>query len=229
MGSILDLAAQAVHSDGEGVVINEVAVLVPQLFQQKAAGDHRPRAAGEDPEQLILVGGDGQHLPAPDGSEGGEVQAEETVVVPLPVPFVLGGAPAEGHLHPFFQDGQAEGLGDVVVRPQVKPFQHVLLQVVGGEEEDGEVGVLLLHLPAQVEAAAVGEVHVKESQVEGLLLQQLPGLLAVVGRYGQVAAGVQFKTEPGTEGQVIFQHQDVCHGGTSLGVLSYGGIISRFW
>ena len=70
---------------------------------------------------------------------------------------------------------------------------------------------------------------VKESQVEGLLLQQLPGLLAVVGRYGQVAAGVQFKTEPGTEGQVIFQHQDVCHGGTSLGVLSYGGIISRFW
>ena len=37
MGSILDLAAQAVHSDGEGVVINEVAVLVPQLFQQEAA------------------------------------------------------------------------------------------------------------------------------------------------------------------------------------------------
>ncbi len=199
------------------------------FFQQEAAGDHRPRAAGEDPRQLILVGGVMDSTSPPRTAvRAVKSRRRKPSSYPCQSPLSWGVPRRRATSTRFFRMGRRKGLGDVVVRPQVKPFQHILLQVVGGEEEDGEVGVLLLHLPAQVEAAAVGEVHVKESQVEGLLLQQLAGPSRSGRPLVRWPQASNSKQSPALRGQVIFQHQDVCHGGTSLGVLSYGGIIPRF-
>ncbi len=166
MSGVLNFGAQAVHGHGEGVVVNKIAAAVPQLFQQKPPCHHSPGIGRQKPQELVFVGRNGQFLAAPEGGQGVEIQAEESVV--KTAVSGLGGAPAQDRLYPALEDLNAEGLGDVVVRAQVEAGQLVPLQVVGGQENDRLFRSGEFDFPAEVKAASVGKVYVQNYQVEGV-------------------------------------------------------------
>ena len=102
-------------------------------------------------------------------------------------------------------------LCDIILRAEVKPGQHILLQIMGRQKEDGQIRSHGSGLTAQVEAVPVRKVYIQQNQVKRVAPKQLPGLLAGVRGDCQITAAVQLKTQPGTQGQIILHNQDACH------------------
>ena len=114
----------------------------------------------------------------------------------------LPAGPAELGIHPGPEDGQGEGLGDVVLRPQFQPGHDVGLPVVGGEEDHRQPAPDLLQ---KRQAAAVGEVHVQDGQGKGPLpFQRLPGLGQGAAEGHRPVLSLQGQANPLAQGQVIF-------------------------
>ena len=55
-----------------------------------------------------------------------------------------GAGVADGGTDPGQQLGGAEGLGDIVVRPEIEPCEHIVLRIFGREEDDRGIGRLLI-------------------------------------------------------------------------------------
>ena len=83
-----------------------------------------------------------------------------------------------------------EGLGDVVVRPQAKATEPVLI-LVPGREEQNRHGPALPQLPEQGKSVPVWEIHVQQHRVRVSGLEALQGLGAgesgvrLISRLGQ--------------------------------------------
>lgn len=130
----------------EGVDGDNVAVVLPELFQQGK-----------------LLGGEGD-LPAipPEGSRPPmDLRAAQ------PGGLLLGGGavhPAEHCMQPQQQLLGQKGFGDVVVGAQSQAPEPGLVLIPGGEKEHRDVP-LLPQLAQQREPIAVGEHHVQENGV----------------------------------------------------------------
>ena len=71
------------------------------------------------------------------------------------------------------QLGRLEGLEEVVLGTQAHGLDRGLDGAVGGHDHDGEIGVVGLHAPDQLDAVDAGQAPVGEDQVDVLGLQRL--------------------------------------------------------
>ena len=131
----LELAAQAADGDVEGLG-RAVPVLVPHLVHQRLARHHLVVVGGEDREDVELLGGQrelalaevdaargGVDLEARGGGDGGVVGHDDR-------------AAAQQRPHPGEQLGEAERLGEVVVRADVEADHAVELAGARGDHDD---------------------------------------------------------------------------------------------
>ena len=72
-----------------------------------------------------------------------------------------GCASAELRIHSGPEYRQREWLGDIVVRTGLQPGDFVQFQIIGGEQDHRSGIALSAHLPQQVQAVAVWEVHIQ--------------------------------------------------------------------
>ena len=84
-----------------------------------------------------------------------------------------------------------EGLGDVVIGTDLEAFEDVLLEGLGGEEDDGDVGVGLADFLCQGEAVFLGHHHVEHADVELGLEECLVAGFSVGAELSHVAFGIQ--------------------------------------
>ena len=122
----------------------------------------------------------------------------------------MGVGAAQQVIHPGPQDRQGEGLGHIVVRPQLQAGDLVQLQVVGGENEHRQRGVGP-QAAEQLQAAAVREVQIQHHQGKDPLLQSaLP--VCQGGRLDEPPAlPLQAQPDALTERLVILYDQNIVH------------------
>ena len=83
-------------------------------------------------------------------------------------------------LQPGLHDSQkllhVKGLGQIIVGAAVQPQHFVVHFGLGGEQDHRGNITLRPHLTQQVQAAAVGEIHIQNQQVKPVARQRFPGL-----------------------------------------------------
>ena len=170
------------------------AVVAPDFLEGVAAFEDVILLVHEHFEQLCLAGGDA-FLLALDGEglpflvEGDAAELYDVVA------GLLGGGAAQEGLDAGLQLLNGEGLGDVVVTTDGEPLDKVFLQVLGGQEDDGDFLVQLADLLGQRETVHQGHHHVHDADVERLGAERLVGDLPV----GGVGHVVPFGGEVGGE------------------------------
>ena len=125
-------------------------------------------------EQGVLLGGEGNFLPLQVHLLGGQGQGQPVQLHPVPGSHTAPAAADEGHglgVH----HREMEGLGDVVVRPQLVAQQGVLLVGQGGEEEDGHV-LGAPQGPAHAAPVQLGHHNVQQNRVKFLVFRPFQGL-----------------------------------------------------
>ena len=167
--------------DGHGI-LHPVGLLPPHGAVDPLGGKDGARVLQEQPQDLILPGGEGHGFPIQGDGLGAVVQGDAPgleegglhhAAPQLEVPPQLGLHPGQ-HLH------GVEGLGDVVVRPHVEAQDLVRVLRLGGEEDHRHVG----HLPELGhggDAVQLGHHNVQQHQVDVLLGQDGQGLRPIIG------------------------------------------------
>ena len=175
-------------------------------------GREAGRRPGQQPQQPLFGGAQGQRLARPPEGRGRKVKDQPVLPVHRGRP---GAAPPQQRRHPRPQHRQAEGLGHIVVGPGLQPVDDVHLQVVGGEQQHRH-RVPGAQPPHQVQRAAVRQVHIQDQQLKALPGQRGPGR-------GQGTAGgqadlrcAQRQRDAGTQRFIILHQQDAVHGITLL-------------
>ena len=126
----------------------------------------------------------------------------------------MGGAAQPGP-HPGDQLHDAEGLADVVVRPQVQPPHRVHLGGLGGDQDDGDVlgAAAGLQFPEDVQPVPPGQHDVQQHQPGQLPGQGLEKVRPVFKRLGLKPAVVQGVALHLPDLHIVFHYKDL-HGGT---------------
>ena len=126
-----------------------------------------------------------------------------------------GGVPPELRLDPGQDLDGVEGLGDIVVRPDVETQHLVGVLALGGEQDDGDI-CALPQLGGGPDAVQARHHHVHEDQVDVVLLHQLQGLQTVVGVVGLVALAGEVDVQGGDDIPVVVADENVIQRAHSL-------------
>ena len=114
-------------------------VKAPDLIQKLLPGEDDPLVFRQFHQQIELLGRQADGLPVHSDGPGLRLNtqaAKDQLAEPL-VSRAFEHRPHQGH-----QLLGAEGLGHIVVRPQVEPQQLVVLLPTGGEQDDRRLGEL---------------------------------------------------------------------------------------
>ena len=192
----------AVH--GAGVAEEIVA---PDALQQVFTGKDHAGVVGQRPQNFDLLGRAGHELAVELDGEGAHVDVEifhhQMRSLARVLQFVHAaqhGLDARQHL------AGAEGLGDVVVRAQFQAEQLVKLLALGGEHDDGQVG-LLADLAADHEAVHLRHHDVQKHDVRPGFAHVVDGLLPVVGGDHLIAFAAKIGVERLVDVDVVVRHQ----------------------
>jgi len=105
-----------------------------------------------------------------------------------------------------------EGLGDVVVRPEIEPPDPVGRVIAGGEDEHRDVALGAVALE-HVEAVGPGEHQVEDHEGEGRGVDPRR-LVAVAHPLGRVPRALEVLHDLGPELLIVLHHEDaVRHAG----------------
>ena len=180
-------------------------------------GNHPAGVLDQVVEEAVLRGAQAEPLAVHDHIPALEIHLEAVVdlddLVLWPVAGVLEtaqhGPDAAGELP------GAEGLGHVVVRPQVQPSDAVVLVRAHGEHDHRHIADLPDALQG-LEAVQPGHLHVQEHQIRLVVPDLLQGLDSVVGLQRLVAFQIQVHLDEAHHARLIVHHEDlfvvVCHG-----------------
>ena len=117
---------------------------------------------------------------------------------------------AQHSQHPLAQYLRGKGFCYIVVPAHLESPDHIFVGVVGGEKDDG--GVPCLPEPgAQVQAAAVGQADIHQTQVKTDSLPKLLGLGGVVDQRHGVAVLLQGGLHSLPQQNIIFYQQKLGH------------------
>ena len=116
------------------------------------------------------------------------------------------------------QLGQLARLGEEVERAELHGADRLLDRSVGGEHQHFDLRRALLDLAQQVEAAAVGEPHVQQHQVERLLHEQAASLVQRTRPGDAVTGALKLLADQLPEGFLVVdeQQRDLSHPGLRL-------------
>ena len=110
--------------------------------------------------------------------------------------------------HARVQLGRREVLGDVVERPQVHRLDGDRDLLDHRDHDDADVGVLLAHLPEDLEAADAGHLHVEEHHVDRTGFHRPQRLLAGGDRDGAHAGGADDRLHRLPHAGIVVHDQD---------------------
>ena len=112
------------------------------------------------------------------------------------------------------QFGQAEGLGEVVVGPDIETDHAVELSVPGGQDDDSP-GIAVLARPAtHLEPVDVGQSEVEQEKVDRAACETLECGESVGEPLDRVALALQGPHEGSSDLVIVLDQQHVCpHGG----------------
>ena len=186
----------------------EVVVVYPDGLQGVVTLQHLVGMGAEEGQQLALFGGELGHLLA-DG-EGLLLGVEHELADAI-----------EGHVFGLLaldaaQDGfdareehlHAEGLREVVVGAVLEALEHVLVHRLGGEEDQGHVGVDLADVLRQGKAVLLGHHHVQEADVILGFGKALQTCFAIGEEVGGKTFGLEVFAEDHTQVLVVFAEED---------------------
>ena len=178
-------------------------------------------------EHVILDGGESHRLPVHrhplgpvihgDGPHG--EQAGALVRAPQ-----AGISPQLG-LHPGHHLQGVEGLGDIVVRPDVQAQDLVRVLALGGEEDNGHVAPLP-QLGGGPDAVQLGHHHVHQDEMDLVLLHSPDGLPAVIGLQGAIALAGEIDVQGGDDVLVVVADQNGIHRLLSLALSDFLSLVS---
>jgi hypothetical protein len=114
-------------------------------------------------------------------------------------------------LHRLLEDrlelAELAGLGEEVLRALLHGADRLLHRAVGGEHDHRGRGGQFLDLAQQVDAAAVGQPHIEQHDVEHLLCEQLSRSLQVAGRLDRITRASQLPADQRAEGLLVVHQQ----------------------
>ena len=119
----------------------------------------------------------------------------------------------QDHLDPGQQLHDLKGLHDVILGPQLEPLHPVHHVRLGREEDDGDAQ--RADEGQKVISVELGQHDIQQHQIEGVALQQIGGLLAVIGAGHVVALSGQIHADQVGDGGLVVHHKDFDHGLTS--------------
>ena len=115
-----------------------------------------------------------------------------------------------------------EGLGDVVVGTELEALENVFLQRLGGQEDDGNLGIGLTNFLSQRETILLGHHYIEHADVELGLQEGLETGLTISTQLCLIALSGQILTQQHTEVLIVLSKQDfqfVVHNCSFLGLL----------
>ena len=134
-GVVLDLAAQAVDIDHDGVVVHSDEI-APDLLVYHILGEHLLRVAHKEQQQAALFLGEVQLHIAFIKAHGGGVAEERPAADLLVVLLREALAAADEGLDLCAQNLGAKGLGDIVVGAQREAVHEVVVLVAAADDDD---------------------------------------------------------------------------------------------
>ena len=135
---------------------------------------------------------------------------------------------AEQAGEPRQQDGEVEGLGQVVVCPRLEPAQHVVVVRAGGQQHHRHELARRAQPPHHLEAVEAGQHDVEQDDVEPTGAgpggdEALQGHLAVLLHLGREPFRFQVQLQTPGEVLLVFDDEDAAHdafsGSSSVKVL----------
>lgn len=143
-------------------------VRVPDRLHDLLARHQRARLLGEEGQQVVLLGGEGDLL-AVQADAGGLAVDRQSGAVPVGAGLGRRTGLDAPHHRPYARDDlpYAEGLGDVVVGAEFQADDPVRLVAAGADDDDRHV-TAFAQRPADVQAVGVGQAEVEQDDVVGL-------------------------------------------------------------
>ena len=205
MGGVgLDLVPQrgdaAVHAAG-----GDEHVVAPDRPQDVVARQRPAHLAAEILQQPELLGGQRHFLAAAQQPVAGQVQL---AFAEMEHPLLALAPPAQERLHPGQKLLDAEGLGHVVVGPEVQPQHDVALLALGREHDDGHVQPVLADQAADLVAVDLGQHDVQQDQIRPGVAGERQAPLPVGGGQDPIALELEVVLQAAEHGGVVFDDQD---------------------
>ena len=205
--ALFKLAAQVRHVDVHRPGL-AVEIEAPGFLQELFTAEDEPAVFGEGEEQVEFLGAqvqaEGSEAHFPPGRVNGQVaELQRSRVRWLAVRAPQDGFDARHELT------RVEGLGQVVIRAELKPEDLVNIVVTGGEHEDGSWHVRSAQAAADFEAIQPGEHHIQYHQRRAVTGHSLHGRLAILYRLHPEAFALQVQAGKFEDGGFIVNEEDV--------------------
>ncbi|CAN3986576.1 Proline--tRNA ligase, partial [Dysosmobacter welbionis] len=133
---VFQLVPQPLHCDGEGVFVHILRPVRPDPVHQGGPGKGLAPVLHQQPQQLLFRLAELHRNAVPGELHPAEIEGEAVQLHPF---RLGGGGPAQLSIHPGPQHRQREGLGDIVIRPQLQTCHDVCLQVIGSQQDYGNL------------------------------------------------------------------------------------------
>ena len=206
--------------DGALVALEVVA---EHLLDQLHARVHAARVAGQRGEQLELAGREVDLLAGDHDLVAGHVDGELAELEHLALGLGIGVHAAQQRTGAGDQLARAERLDQIVVGAQLQADDAVLDLALGGEHDDGHVGVVA-DGAADTLARDAREHEVEDDQVEVVLGEFLQRLLAVADGGYPIVLALKICGYGIADGLLVLHQQDapgfVAHGSLLRKLLS---------
>ena len=168
-GVILDLAAEAVDVDHDGVVVHRDEV-APDLLVDHVLGEHLLGVADEEQQQTALLFGEVQLHVVLIKAHGGGV-AQEGPTADLAVVFLREAlTAADQGFHLGAEDLRAEGFGHIVVRAQGEPVHEVVVLAAAADDDDRRGDAVAPDGLDDIEALHVAQRDVHQNHIQRVAL-----------------------------------------------------------
>ena len=188
------------HGVAEGVGVRR-----PDVLHQFLLAEPPPLAEHQLLQDGKLPGRQGKGLPPGGDLPGHGVQGQ------LPCQHqgrALDKLPAQQSAHPGLQLLQLEGLGQIVVRPQIQPGHLVRELRPGGEDQHPQLRPLPPDAAQQLQPLQARQVQIQDHQVIGLHKQPLVGVRAVIAAVHCIFFQLQILRDPVAQEALVLHHQN---------------------
>ena len=181
----------------------EVVVIDPDGLQGEVALQDLVHVGAQQAQQLALLGGEVVTLVVGEQHLALGVEGEFADLVNGDFFALLALDAAQDGLDAHHELLHREGLGDVVVGTNLEALENVLLQGLGGEEDDGHIAVDGADFLCQLVAVLLGHHHVEQADVIFALEESLVTGLSIGKQLGFEALVLEVLTGEGSQILVV--------------------------
>src|SRR6185437_2972462 len=101
-----------------------------------------------------------------------------------------------------------EWLADIVIRANTQPLKSVLEFALGRDKNDGHLIAIITQPLAEIEAAQMWQIHIKEYQIRRTFIQHSERAACRFGHINRIALFCEQKLNHAAAEGIIVNHQD---------------------